>query len=82
MDGSTGEVESIEIEKTSQEMYNLTVDAAHTFYVGEGGWLVHNACGLNPASKHSGIPVFAQESITKNLKHGEFMGVTGMDVDT
>jgi hypothetical protein len=25
-------------------MYNLTVDTAHTFYVGEGQWLVHNAC--------------------------------------
>jgi hypothetical protein len=25
-------------------MYNLTVDTAHTFFVGEGQWLVHNAC--------------------------------------
>ncbi|WP_092263694.1 polymorphic toxin type 47 domain-containing protein [Deinococcus reticulitermitis] len=24
------------------EMFNLTVDEAHTFYVGNGGWLVHN----------------------------------------
>jgi hypothetical protein len=23
-------------------MYNLTVDEAHTFYVGDGDWLVHN----------------------------------------
>ena len=23
-------------------MFNLTVDTAHTFYVGEQGWLVHN----------------------------------------
>lgn len=43
-DGSTGEVESIEFEQISQEMYNLTVDEAHTFYVGDGQWLVHNAC--------------------------------------
>lgn len=41
-DGSTGEVESIEFEETSQEMYNLTVDEAHTFFVGDGQWLVHN----------------------------------------
>jgi hypothetical protein len=27
-----------------QEMYNLTVDTAHTFFVGEGQWLAHNAC--------------------------------------
>lgn len=29
-------------------MFNLTVDEAHTFYVGKQGWLVHNAgtdCG-------------------------------------
>ena len=25
-------------------MYNLTIDQAHTFFVGEGQWLVHNAC--------------------------------------
>jgi hypothetical protein len=23
-------------------MYNLTVDTAHTFFVGEGEWLMHN----------------------------------------
>lgn len=28
----------------TQEMYNLTVDTAHTFFVGEGQWLVHNTC--------------------------------------
>jgi hypothetical protein len=30
-------------------MYNLTVDEAHTFFVGDGQWLVHNTdplCGL------------------------------------
>jgi hypothetical protein len=26
-----------------QWMYNLTVDVAHTYYVGDGEWLVHNA---------------------------------------
>jgi Bacterial EndoU nuclease/Pretoxin HINT domain len=32
-------------ERIDQEklMYNLTVDTAHTFFVGEGEWLVHNA---------------------------------------
>jgi hypothetical protein len=33
-DGSTGEVEAITIEQTTQEMYNLSVDEAHTFYMG------------------------------------------------
>lgn len=26
-------------------MYNLPVDVAHTFYVGDGQWLVHNSDG-------------------------------------
>jgi hypothetical protein len=44
-DGTTGIVWlKWNIYKT-QEMYNLTVDTAHTFFVGEGQWLVHNACG-------------------------------------
>ena len=25
-------------------MYNLTVDTAHTYFVGDGQWLVHNDC--------------------------------------
>jgi hypothetical protein len=28
-------------------MYNLTVDDAHTFFVGEQAWLVHNTCNIN-----------------------------------
>jgi hypothetical protein len=28
-------------------MYNLTVDDAHTFFVGEQAWLVHNTCDLD-----------------------------------
>jgi RHS repeat-associated protein len=40
--GKTGKVEKITTEETTQEMYNLTVDEAHTFYVGDGQWLVHN----------------------------------------
>jgi len=43
-DGSTGEVERVTTEEAAQEMYNLTVDEAHTYYVGDGQWLVHNAC--------------------------------------
>jgi len=35
------------IHKT-QQMYNLTVDTAHTFFVGDGQWLVHNNCPIPP----------------------------------
>lgn len=42
IDGSAGAVESVEVVFADQWMYNLTVDVAHTFFVGHGGWLVHN----------------------------------------
>jgi hypothetical protein len=43
-DGTTGVVWLKWNVYKTQEMYNLTVDTAHTFFVGEGQWLVHNAC--------------------------------------
>jgi len=51
-DGSTGDVESVEIVALQQRMYNLTVDVAHTFFVGDGQWLVHNCNSVNIA-KHA-----------------------------
>ncbi len=44
--GDSGTITAIEVEQREQMMYNLTVAVAHTFYVGDGGWLVHNACSL------------------------------------
>jgi filamentous hemagglutinin len=41
---TTGEVEAITIVTQPQRMYNFTVAAAHTYFVGDGQWLVHN-CG-------------------------------------
>jgi hypothetical protein len=43
-DGTYGLVEAIETYAQPQPMYNLTVEEAHTFFVGEGQWLVHNTC--------------------------------------
>jgi hypothetical protein len=45
-DWDFGTVESVETLQQTQVMYNLTVDEAHTFFVGDGQWLVHNACRL------------------------------------
>ena len=39
-----GVVEAVLFVSQPQVMYNLTVDQAHTFFVGDGGWLVHNTC--------------------------------------
>lgn len=46
-DGSFGTVSSIKIVNQPKPMYNLTVAEAHTFFVGNGQWLVHNTgpCG-------------------------------------
>jgi YD repeat-containing protein len=42
-DGGMGVVANVVTVRQTQTMFNLTVDEAHTFYVGEKGWLVHNA---------------------------------------
>jgi hypothetical protein len=41
-DGSVGIVEAIHTIYNRQTMYNLSVDTAHTYFVGHGQWLVHN----------------------------------------
>ena len=41
-DGRTGMVVEVKRVAQAQEMYNLTVETAHTFFVGDGQWLVHN----------------------------------------
>lgn len=43
-DGRVGVVESITTEAQPQPMWNLTVEGAHTYFVGAGEWLVHNSC--------------------------------------
>ncbi|MEM8535049.1 MAG: polymorphic toxin-type HINT domain-containing protein [Chloroflexota bacterium] len=42
-DGSYGMVQFLAVEREAQVMYNLTVDEAHTFFVGAQRWLVHNS---------------------------------------
>ncbi len=43
LDGSIGVLRSLWVETEPQLMYNLTVAGAHTFFVGEERWLVHNS---------------------------------------
>jgi RHS repeat-associated protein len=44
--GGAGVVESIRFEHRPQLMYNLTVDQAHTYFVGHTQALVHNSCPI------------------------------------
>jgi hypothetical protein len=49
--------------------YNLSVDAAHTYFVGNGQWLVHNACLTLPASvtfKRGQVEYVLEQGDTKN----------------
>lgn len=39
-----GTVEAVHVYYEPQPMYNFTVEDAHTYFVSEDGWLVHNAC--------------------------------------
>jgi hypothetical protein len=48
-DGRYGMVEAITFVYQPQPMYNLTVAAAHTYFVGDGQWLVHNVCQIHHA---------------------------------
>jgi RHS repeat-associated protein len=47
-----GSVKRVELRGVAQRMFNLTVETAHTFFVGDGRWLVHNTCTFwgNPSS--------------------------------
>ncbi len=43
--GGTATVEAVAVEQRPKMMYNLSVEGAHTSFVGEAQALVHNACG-------------------------------------
>ncbi len=42
LEGEYGTVERVTVITQTETMYNLTVNEAHTFFVGDGAWLVHN----------------------------------------
>jgi hypothetical protein len=52
--GETGIVKSVSIDAKAQKMYNLTVEKDHTFFAGDGQWLVHNCPDLGPTFQGKG----------------------------
>jgi hypothetical protein len=48
LDGTSGVVQSVLVLEQPARMYNLSVAEAHTFFVGEGEWLVHNCANRIP----------------------------------
>jgi len=50
------------LQKT-REMFNLTVNEAHTFYVGQNGWLVYNCLGTQVAYGRKDISVDVKNTV-------------------
>ncbi len=50
---AAGAVDALVLVASPQVMYNLTVAEAHTFFVGDGQWLVHNACRVLQTGGHT-----------------------------
>jgi hypothetical protein len=56
-DGTSGEIERIGYKQSKEVMFNLTVDQAHTFFVGNEQWLVHNTCRWSGGSGYTNDPI-------------------------
>ena len=56
-DGTIGTVTGVQTVTQAKQMYNLSVGVAHTYFVGEMGWLVHNATDSNgrPYATYKGM---------------------------
>lgn len=67
----TGILGRIQILTQSQMMYNLTVAQAHTFFVGHGQWLVHNA---GPCVSFQKLGGFSQDVLTKGYHLNSIVG--------
>jgi filamentous hemagglutinin len=56
--GATAIVRATTAERRARAMYNLTVDGAHTFFVGPEQLLVHNGCGPLSILDWSAYPAY------------------------
>ena len=54
-DSTTGMVQAVVVVQRSQPMYNFTVAVAHTFFVGDQQWLVHNTCDPYEVGKYKDL---------------------------
>ncbi len=84
LDDSYGVVESVVIVMQVQAMYDLTVEEAHTFAVGEGEWVVHNCGGGSTggiqtrdfahASSFESIQDILRNGLNENAAKASFKG--------
>ncbi|MFN8523151.1 MAG: polymorphic toxin-type HINT domain-containing protein [Chloroflexota bacterium] len=66
--GRIGRVATVEPRLGSQVMYNLTVAEAHTYFVGAGGWLVHNGCPSGEPDRNQDQITSANSPVWRSLK--------------
>jgi RHS repeat-associated protein len=71
-DGGFGLVRALALERQPQRMYNLTVAQAHTFFVGRGQWLVHNA-GCGPHGNSRATTKTAHLYLLRSMVTGDFL---------
>lgn len=80
--GTTGVVKSVKVVAREQRMYNLSVDVAHTFFVGDGQWLVHNAgpCGFlsRPFANNADL----NKNMIEEMFRGKWVGGQWVSSDT
>ena len=88
-DGTSGVVQSVAVAPVPQRMYNLTVAEAHTFFVGDGQWLVHNCENLVKLVEQDGdiVELLAKGAngditiITQMTKEGDQLILNGLHMD-
>jgi RHS repeat-associated protein len=51
-----GTVTGVVTQSRDSILWNLTVEGAHTFFVGGGEWLVHNSCPIIPGRQGKHVP--------------------------
>ena len=64
-EGESGEVQSLEFVRKPKVMYNLTVEQAHTFFVGQQQWLVHNASQCNRPGGYRTFDIDPYENLSE-----------------
>lgn len=72
-DWDKGIVEDIYFITQTQTMYNFTVATAHTYFVGDGQWLVHNACFKTSLGGKVGDQMQAHHLIPNQLRNDPFV---------
>ena len=87
LDGGYGTVTRVVLAVRVQPMYNLTVAIAHTFFVGDDGWLVHNCGGKNYRQRkkqaESAPAGMTNPQVHHDLpqKHRRWFESKGIDID-